>query len=57
LETSAKDSVNVESAFLTMAKHIKATMGTSLQNQEQQQKISVDIGHGTSVRQNQGGCC
>ncbi|CAO3595084.1 unnamed protein product [Absidia cylindrospora] len=60
LETSAKESVNVEKAFLTMAKQIKETMGASLQNQEQQQKSSVFIGQGTSVGQNQGGgggCC
>ncbi|ORZ22243.1 GTP-binding protein ypt1 [Absidia repens] len=60
LETSAKESVNVEKAFLSMAKQIKETMGAAIQNQEQQQKSSVFIGQGTSVGQNQGGgsgCC
>lgn len=54
LETSAKDSSNVEQAFLTMAKQIKDKVGTSMQ---QQPKSTVTVGQGTSVQPKQGGGC
>jgi len=55
LETSAKDSTNVEQAFLTMAKQIKDRMGSTMQ---QQQKSTVKVGQGAAVQpQQSGGCC
>ena len=56
LETSAKNSSNVEQAFLTMAKQIKDRMGTTMQ--QQQPKSTVKVGQGASVQPKQsGGCC
>ncbi|KAI9273063.1 putative GTP-binding protein ypt1 [Phascolomyces articulosus] len=55
LETSAKDSSNVEQAFLTMAKQIKDKMGTSTMNNNPQQTVRVSAG--ASVQPNQGGGC
>ncbi|KAJ2389876.1 ras GTPase [Coemansia sp. RSA 2603] len=56
LETSAKDSTNVETAFLTMAKQIKDRMGAS-NVQQQQQKKQVNLSQAQNVQQNSGGCC
>ncbi|KAI8379236.1 GTP-binding protein ypt1 [Radiomyces spectabilis] len=57
LETSAKNSTNVEQAFLTMAKQIKDRMGSTMR-QQQQPKSNVRIGQGAAVQPNQsGGCC
>ncbi|KAI8332729.1 GTP-binding protein ypt1, partial [Choanephora cucurbitarum] len=57
LETSAKDSTNVEQAFLTMAKQIKDRMGSTMQ-QQQQAKSTVKVGQGAAVQpQPSGGCC
>ncbi|KAG2218953.1 hypothetical protein INT45_004645 [Circinella minor] len=55
LETSAKDSSNVEQAFLTMAKQIKDKMGNSTINNNPQQTVRVSAG--ASVQPNQGGGC
>ncbi|KAK9692769.1 ras GTPase [Basidiobolus ranarum] len=56
LETSAKDSTNVEQAFLTMAKQIKDRMGTNTVTPSTKQNIK--IGQGSSVpAQSSGGCC
>ncbi|KAI8638467.1 GTP-binding protein ypt1 [Parasitella parasitica] len=58
LETSAKDSTNVEQAFLTMAKQIKDRMGAT--TQQPQQQSTVKVGPGASLQQgqnNSGGCC
>ncbi|KAG2195085.1 hypothetical protein INT46_002648 [Mucor plumbeus] len=59
LETSAKDSTNVEQAFLTMAKQIKDRMGATVQ--QQQQQSTVKVGPGASLQPGQsnggGGCC
>ncbi|KAI8082807.1 GTP-binding protein ypt1 [Halteromyces radiatus] len=59
LETSAKDSINVEQAFLTMAKQIKNNMGSQHQDQQhtQQRKSSIRIGQGTSVNQEENSRC
>ncbi|KAK9764846.1 ras GTPase [Basidiobolus ranarum] len=56
LETSAKDSTNVEQAFLTMAKQIKDRMGTNTMATASKQNIK--IGQGSSVpEQSSSGCC
>ncbi|KAI7847833.1 P-loop containing nucleoside triphosphate hydrolase protein [Circinella umbellata] len=55
LETSAKDSSNVEQAFLTMAKQIKDKVGTTMQ--QQQPKSTVSVGQGAAVQPKQGGGC
>ncbi|KAI9030669.1 GTP-binding protein ypt1 [Phycomyces nitens] len=55
LETSAKDSVNVDQAFMTMAKEIKERMGSAVQ---QDLNATVKVGQGASVQSNKpGGCC
>ncbi|KAJ1941525.1 ras GTPase, partial [Kickxella alabastrina] len=56
LETSAKNSTNVETAFLTMAKQIKDRMGSS-NVQQQQQKKQVNLGQAQNLQQNNNGCC
>ncbi|KAJ1928076.1 ras GTPase [Tieghemiomyces parasiticus] len=58
LETSAKDSTNVEQAFLTMAKQIKDIMDAVPTN-NQKDKKSINLGGTQSVPQQQsgGGCC
>jgi len=53
LETSAKNSTNVESAFLTMAKEIKNRMGNTGPRDGGKPTITVV---GEPVNQNQGGC-
>lgn len=55
LETSAKNSSNVEQAFLTMAKQIKDRMGTTTNNAPS--KPSVKVGGGKDIGQQQGGGC
>ncbi|SAM09710.1 hypothetical protein [Absidia glauca] len=59
LETSAKESTNVEQAFLTMARQIKERVGNAIQqHQQQQQQSTVRVGQGASVQpQQSGGCC
>ncbi|KAJ1981573.1 ras GTPase [Dimargaris xerosporica] len=58
LETSAKDSTNVEQAFLTMAKQIKDIMD-AVPASSQKDKKSINLGGTQSVPQQQstGGCC
>ncbi|KAJ2326032.1 ras GTPase, partial [Coemansia sp. RSA 2681] len=63
LETSAKDSTNVEEAFLTMAKQIKDRMGASNVGhgagaQAAQHKKQVNLSQAQSVQQaGASGCC
>ncbi|KAJ2490166.1 ras GTPase [Coemansia sp. RSA 2050] len=63
LETSAKNSTNVEQAFLTMAKQIKDRMGASNVGhaagaQGAQHKKQVNLSQAQSVQQaGSGGCC
>ncbi|KAJ2388820.1 ras GTPase, partial [Coemansia sp. RSA 2559] len=57
LETSAKDSTNVEKAFMTMAGQIKERMGASNVQQQQQQKKPINLSQGQNVNQTNGGCC
>merc|ERR1712230_269673 len=55
LETSAKDSSNVEQAFLTMAKQIKDRMATNVTAGPAKASLNVK---GESVQdQSGGGCC
>jgi len=57
LETSAKNAVNVEQAFLTMAKQIKDRMGATSSTSGGTGK-STTITPGQSVQQqSSGGCC
>lgn len=54
LETSAKDSNNVEQAFMTMASEIK----TRLASQPQARPGgNINVGSSSSVSQNKSGCC
>lgn len=54
LETSAKNSSNVEQAFTTMARQIKERMGTVTANN----KPTVQVGHGQGVQSsNSNQCC
>jgi Ras-related protein Rab-1A len=56
LETSAKSSLNVEKAFLTMAAEIKNRM--AMVPQPEEAKGAVSIGKGESVAaKSGGGCC
>ncbi|KAJ2665561.1 ras GTPase [Coemansia sp. RSA 1200] len=57
LETSAKDSTNVEKAFMTMASQIKERMGASNVQQQQQQKKPINLSQGQNVNQANTGCC
>ncbi|KAK9763866.1 ras GTPase [Basidiobolus ranarum] len=56
LETSAKDSTNVEQAFLTMAKQIKDRMGTNTMAPANKQNIKISQGSSVPA-QSGGGCC
>jgi len=57
LETSAKNSTNVEQAFLTMAKQIKDRTGSAPVNAASN-KATLKVGQGSSVQQTQSsGCC
>lgn len=55
LETSAKNSTNVEQAFMTMAAEIKNRMGPV--PAASSDKPAVKINQSTPVRQGGGGCC
>ncbi|KAJ2851797.1 ras GTPase [Coemansia brasiliensis] len=57
LETSAKDSTNVENAFLTMAKQIKDRMGASNVQQSNQQQKQVKLSQMQDVQKANSGCC
>jgi Ras-related protein Rab-1A len=56
LETSAKNSTNVEQAFLTMASEIKNRMAAS-QPGKDAVKSTVKPGSGTPVAKQDSGCC
>lgn len=56
LETSAKDSKNVEQAFMTMAAEIKARMATQ-STQSSHMATTVNVGDGKSVRSQSSNCC
>jgi Ras-related protein Rab-1A len=56
LETSAKDSTNVDKAFLTMAAEIKGSVASNVAAGPTQ-KTAVDVGGGTNVGGSGGGCC
>lgn len=55
IETSAKQSTNVQDAFLTMARQIKERTGGSIGGVNND-KPSVDVGKGISTG-TAGGCC
>lgn len=54
LETSAKNSTNVEQAFMTMAAEIKKRMGPGATPGGEKPNLKIDS---TPVRQSGGGCC
>lgn len=54
LETSAKNSTNVEQAFLTMAAQIKTRMAATAPTQKEKATVNVQ---GAAVTQSSGGCC
>nr|BAV58347.1 GTP-binding protein YPTC1 [Ulva partita] len=56
LETSAKDSKNVEQAFMTMAAEIKARMATQ-STQSAHMATTVNVGDGKSMRSQSSSCC
>jgi len=56
LETSAKNAVNVEQAFLTMAQEIKNRMVTA-GNATQGGKPIIKPGSAQPVKKQEGGCC
>lgn len=56
LETSAKDSKNVEQAFMTMAAEIKARMATQ-STQSTHLATTVNVGDGKSVGSQSSSCC
>jgi len=56
LETSAKNSTNVEAAFMTMASEIKKSSPKNPQLKTTATKPSVTVGGGKDVSQS-GGCC
>lgn len=49
LETSAKNSVNVESSFITMSKEIKRNIQNKANMQKDDKKAGVKFGQGTSL--------
>eukprot|EP00299_Pterocystis_sp_00344_P012446 c5976_g1_i1.p1 GENE.c5976_g1_i1~~c5976_g1_i1.p1 ORF type:complete len:203 (+),score=49.99 c5976_g1_i1:70-678(+) len=55
LETSAKTAANVENAFITMAKEIKERLSSQPELQKPHAG-GIKVGHGESVRSNNG-CC
>ena len=58
LETSAKNSTNVEEAFLTMARQIKMRIGSQSTAGNQKKNEQVNLKAGTKVPDGkQGGCC
>ena len=56
LETSAKNSNNVEKAFLMMAGEIKNRMAMAPQQQDDKDKVSVGAGEKLGAKA-AGGCC
>ncbi|CAN8259707.1 unnamed protein product [Cochlearia groenlandica] len=56
LETSAKDSNNVEQAFLTIAGEIKKKMGSQPNANKTTGSGTVQM-KGQPIQQNNGGCC
>ncbi|KAF2541318.1 hypothetical protein F2Q68_00032907 [Brassica cretica] len=56
LETSAKDSINVEQAFLTIAGEIKKRMGSQPNANNTSASGTVQM-KGQPILQNNGGCC
>ena len=56
LETSAKNSNNVEKAFLMMAAEIKNRMAMAPQQQDDKDKVSVGAGEKLGAKA-AGGCC
>ncbi|OMH80557.1 Ras-related protein Rab-1A [Zancudomyces culisetae] len=59
LETSAKDSTNVEQAFLAMAKQIKNRVSATSASTQQKSddKTPLRAGLGQDIAQDNGGCC
>lgn len=58
IETSAKQSTNVQEAFLTMAAQIKERLGGSGANDGgSNEKAGVNLRGGQSVSQSNSGCC
>ncbi|XP_014676662.1 PREDICTED: ras-related protein Rab-1A [Priapulus caudatus] len=55
LETSAKNSTNVEQAFMTMAAEIKNRMGPVASPADGKQNVRINSS--TPVKQSGGGCC
>jgi Ras-related protein Rab-1A len=55
LETSAKNSSNVEAAFVKMAEEIKNRVG-NVPAKQQANKATIKPGESVSVKQ-EGGCC
>jgi len=56
LETSAKNSTNVEQAFLTMAAEIKNRMVNTTSGNNKPQNL-IKPGSGKPVEKSSGGCC
>jgi hypothetical protein len=56
LETSAKDSSNVEQAFMTMASEIKTRLA-SQPSHGARPGGNINVGAGSSIPQNKSGCC
>ena len=56
LETSAKDSNNVEQAFMTMASEIKTRLA-SQPAQGARAGGNINVGAGSSISQNKSSCC
>lgn len=55
LETSAKNSSNVEVAFLTMAAEIKNRVGPPSSAADQANKVKID--QGRPIESTKSGCC
>lgn len=56
LETSAKDSKNVEQAFMTMAAEIKARLATQCA-QSSHQGATLNVGDGKNMGVQSSNCC
>ena len=52
LETSAKNSVNVESSFITMSKEIKRNIQNKASSMKDQDKKGIKFGQGNFLQQN-----
>lgn len=57
IETSAKQSTNVQEAFLTMAAQIKERLGGGTAGEGVNDKSKVKIGGGRDMAQSASGCC